>query len=73
MKITCPSCTKPLNVPDEFAGKKVRCSHCGAKLRLPAPRHEEPPHEPEPDEDFNDEDIRRGSGIADEPAVLCTG
>jgi predicted Zn finger-like uncharacterized protein len=28
LSATCPNCRADLNVPDEFAGKKVRCSRC---------------------------------------------
>ncbi|HSI37349.1 MAG TPA: ubiquitin-conjugating enzyme E2 [Tepidisphaeraceae bacterium] len=33
---TCPTCTKPFKVPDEFAGRTARCKTCGAALTVPA-------------------------------------
>src|SRR6478752_6330468 len=32
----CPGCGKKLKVPDELAGKKVRCPNCKVALTIPA-------------------------------------
>lgn len=32
----CGSCQQPLQVPDEFAGKKVRCPKCQSVMAIPA-------------------------------------
>ncbi len=33
--IQCPSCAKELNVPQQYAGKKVRCPNCQGVLSVP--------------------------------------
>ena len=33
VKATCPECKRAIRVPAEWAGKKVRCRHCGAAIR----------------------------------------
>jgi hypothetical protein len=43
MRIACPGCAKPLNLPDSLAGKAVQCSACGSQFRLPAARGAVPP------------------------------
>ena len=35
IKIRCEKCDHSYNVPDKFAGKKGRCSHCGAPIFVP--------------------------------------
>jgi ribosomal protein S27E len=35
IRITCPGCKKPLLVPDQLAGKKVRCKGCAAAIAVP--------------------------------------
>lgn len=32
----CPECTQKLRIDDDFAGKLVACTRCGARLRVPA-------------------------------------
>jgi hypothetical protein len=36
IEITCIGCGKVLHVPDVAAGKKGKCTHCGAILQVPA-------------------------------------
>jgi ribosomal protein S27E len=36
IRITCPGCQKTLLVPDQLAGKKVRCKGCASALAVPA-------------------------------------
>ena len=36
LKVACPSCAKTLGLPDEAAGRKVKCPKCGAVFRAPA-------------------------------------
>ena len=31
----CPECTQKLRIDDDFAGKLVACTRCGARLRVP--------------------------------------
>ena len=43
MRLMCPNlkCRRILSVPQSARGKAVRCSHCGANIRVPestAPR-----------------------------------
>lgn len=45
---TCPQCQLRLNVPDEFAGRKVRCSGCNTVFEAPAPPAEVPMPAPPP-------------------------
>ena len=35
MSIQCPHCGKPLNAPDELAGKSCKCPACGNTLTVP--------------------------------------
>jgi hypothetical protein len=37
MKSKCPHCKKPLNIPDEWAGKRVKCPECRKVLQVPKP------------------------------------
>src|SRR5262245_15634445 len=45
VSFTCP-CSKKLRIPDELAGKKVRCPGCGTTLRVPAQEVVESPAAP---------------------------
>jgi len=36
--ITCPDCEKQTKVPDDLAGKKVRCKGCGGVVAVPQKR-----------------------------------
>ncbi|MBI4614309.1 MAG: hypothetical protein HY720_11915 [Planctomycetes bacterium] len=36
IQVTC-TCGRTLSIPDEFAGKKIECAMCGAKVPVPAP------------------------------------
>src|SRR5437868_4153356 len=48
--VECPSCGQELNVPDDLAGKKVRCTKCAGTFTAAATRSI-------PDRsDFDDED-----------------
>lgn len=44
MRVLCPKCRSDMSVPDEWAGRAVRCPGCGASLKLPA-AGETPPAE----------------------------
>jgi predicted Zn finger-like uncharacterized protein len=35
MSVTCPECDASYKVPDEAAGKTIKCKKCGAKVRVP--------------------------------------
>ncbi len=37
MRIQCPTCSTVLEASDEQAGQVVKCSACGAQMRLPTP------------------------------------
>jgi hypothetical protein len=37
MEIACPSCAKKMKVPEEFAGKLIRCKGCEATFEVPDP------------------------------------
>ena len=37
MKITCPKCSKVLNIPDRLVGKLVKCP-CGQQMRTRRPQ-----------------------------------
>jgi phage FluMu protein Com len=43
--IQCSKCQKTLKVPDEAAGKKVRCPSCQEVIAVPAAQKESPPEE----------------------------
>lgn len=36
IKVTCPSCQKGINVPDPYAGKRVKCQGCQTMIAVPA-------------------------------------
>ena len=40
---SCPSCQRKLSVQDEHAGKKIKCSGCGAVSVAPDPAPPKPP------------------------------
>src|SRR4051812_582135 len=72
LRLPCPSCSKKLNVRDEFAGKSVRCSGCGTLVRIPAlaatpsfvPGSPPQPDQPASSEqDSASEVTRDGSGV----------
>ncbi|HLW66990.1 MAG TPA: hypothetical protein VKS79_16870 [Gemmataceae bacterium] len=73
--VECPSCGKKLKVPDEYIGKKVRCSDCNGTFVSGKPPAKEPPRpaavESEPDDaaDQTDDDapVRRRSRSSMEP------
>ncbi|MBA3312756.1 MAG: prolyl oligopeptidase family serine peptidase [Planctomycetota bacterium] len=46
--VTCPECFRDYSIPDQYAGKKVKCKGCGAAIRVEA----DPVLE---DESFHDE------------------
>lgn len=37
IKFHCPSCSQKLGVPDEYAGKRVRCTRCKEATQVPQP------------------------------------
>lgn len=37
IKFRCPSCNQKLGVPDEYAGKRVRCTRCKEATQVPQP------------------------------------
>jgi hypothetical protein len=57
--VECPSCGKKLKVPDEFIGKKVRCSDCNGTFVSGKPPAKAPPRAsaspPERDDDLGEE------------------
>jgi hypothetical protein len=59
MFITCPSCNRQLNVPDNLAGQQVRCPLCQATLQAPGGAPPTAPDYPPP------ADRRHGSGLDD--------
>jgi uncharacterized RDD family membrane protein YckC len=38
IRVRCQSCETVLNVPDQAAGKAVKCKQCGERVRVPVPR-----------------------------------
>jgi hypothetical protein len=70
--LDCPSCGRSINVPDTFAGKKVKCPQCEKSVSVPAEDFEavtDEPRSPEPtarrprrrveDDEVDVPDIRR--------------
>src|SRR5260221_10447668 len=35
MRVFCPSCSEPINVPDDLAGKTTNCPQCQAAFTAP--------------------------------------
>ena len=63
--VECPSCGRKLSVPDELAGKQVRCADCAGTFVAEKPRASAPPPMPAPgpapsrrsrDDDDDDDD-----------------
>jgi len=48
IEFQCPGCKKPYSVPENLAGKRVRCKSCGHVLDVPAPKAVALPDEPKP-------------------------
>src|SRR5688500_14040420 len=46
--VNCPSCAKPVRVPEHLAGKKVRCPLCKTILMVPNAAQGEGEAPPEP-------------------------
>lgn len=38
LDVSCPNCGKPLKVPAELAGKRVKCKGCDEVFAIPAPK-----------------------------------
>ncbi len=36
IRVTCPECHKPIDVPQSQAGKVETCAHCGGEMTIPA-------------------------------------
>ncbi len=51
--VTCPTCSGPMRLPDEWAGKKVRCPSCKETFLAPAAPTAEP-RQPAPAPDYTD-------------------
>ncbi len=45
IKFHCPSCSQKLGVPDDYAGKRIRCSKCSQPTLVPRPEIALPPTE----------------------------
>jgi hypothetical protein len=52
--VNCPSCSKPVQVPERLAGKKVRCPLCKTILLVPATDAPEPPADDAPPDPLSD-------------------
>jgi DNA-directed RNA polymerase subunit RPC12/RpoP len=37
MRFSCPSCSQPMQCPDDYAGKKAKCPKCAQKILVPTP------------------------------------
>jgi predicted Zn finger-like uncharacterized protein len=48
IKFRCPNCQTKLGVPDEYAGRRVRCNKCGQPTIVPKPIAEVPVASPLP-------------------------
>jgi predicted Zn finger-like uncharacterized protein len=71
MQVECPSCGQKLKVPDNLAGKKVRCSKCQGTFMAGAPEPPPPPVEDrftadEPEGDYEERPARRKKRRRDE-------
>ncbi len=40
IQFSCEKCKKAYRIPDNFAGKKVRCKQCGVTTQVPVASHE---------------------------------
>lgn len=47
IKFHCPQCSQKLGVPDEYAGKRVRCSKCSQACHVPAAAEAQAPQIPQ--------------------------
>jgi len=53
IKFYCDQCQQKLGVPDEYVGKKVRCTGCGSPVYVPEPEM----HEAQPLDDFTSDSV----------------
>ncbi len=59
--LTCKACQAHLNVPDKFAGKKIKCPKCSKVVAVPElTEEEEEPVEVMPDERIMEAPVRKG-------------
>ena len=49
MRVYCPDCAAPRQVPDDMVGRRLRCRNCDRVFRVGA-RNEPSRREPEPDD-----------------------
>jgi hypothetical protein len=69
IRFECPHCSKPVEVDDEFAGRRGQCPGCGRVVRIPAMTVEEPAAVAQTPDTTPEE--RVASPEADEPAVAA--
>ncbi len=55
--ITCPSCERPLRVPEDLLGQTVKCPSCSATFAVPDSIEEKPsrPTAPPPEDEYEEE------------------
>lgn len=79
--VTCPSCQRPLQVPEEYVGSLVKCPVCGANFTAAQPREsavisEGPRQGDEYREDYlghRDDEAVRGAVAAPAICLIITG
>ncbi|MEX2316811.1 MAG: hypothetical protein WD669_06645 [Pirellulales bacterium] len=62
IEVTCPSCNRRFNAPDNAAGKKAKCPQCGGVIAIPIAAPPPPP----PTEDIFDAEFDPNRPFADE-------
>ena len=67
IKFRCELCEKKIGVPDEYAGKHVKCPGCGEVVTVPEPEVDEPVQEDIEPEAEGDSELAALQRMMDEP------
>lgn len=76
IQTSCPSCQRPLRVPDALIGKAVKCPGCATVWTLDAEPPAEPPREEPPaapQEEKADDAVRESLPASESPGVPSEG
>ena len=76
IQTSCPSCQRPLRVPDALIGKAVKCPGCATVWTLDAEPPAEPPREEPPaapQEEKADDAVRESLPASESPGVGLVG
>lgn len=69
IKFRCPQCDQKLGVPDEYAGKRVRCSKCSQPCQVPAASVQPQPAAAAPQKPASIQQPARPAAAAKQPSA----